>query len=64
MLEARLLIFDLKKFSWFLYENLRRLLQLPMPKSAEWIILEWSQYALDEYSLSVANVAWIMCEHD
>jgi hypothetical protein len=41
MFEARLLIFDVKKFSWFLYENLRRLLQLPMPKSAEWIILEW-----------------------
>ena len=57
MFEARLLIFVLKKFSLFLYENLRRLIQLPKPKSAEWMILEWSRFALDEYSLSVLNVS-------
>ena len=64
MFEARLLIFVLKKFSLFLYENLRRLIQLPKPKSSEWMILEWSQFALDEYSLSVLNVAWMLYEHD
>jgi hypothetical protein len=27
-------------------------------------VVSWSQFALDEYSLSVVNVAWILCEHD